>query len=407
MAKLSLWLPPFAGDYSGASSVLFGMDCMTVLLDAGCCTRNYVEYDEPRWTNGRRAVFSAQIRTLDTALGDERSIVGKVAGEARKLKPSCVAIVGTPVPAIVGMDLDGIAADVQAECGIPSFGVATNGFDTYERGSSRAYCALMERFAIDSAPVSRRHTGAAPLVNVFGLTPHDFPSEEAARTCLRNLENAGMRTAFCGVGEFDLESVRSAACADASIAVSWSGIAAARSLEQRCGIPYSIGIPFDQDDAKRLIDAACSEGRHAVLPRDSKQTAAVEEAHPAYGQPYDPKVLLVGEQVAMAWVRERILREGVGTILPDEIAVASFFAMDRRMMAPGDFSLNEDGDLARFMQRHPFATVVGDPLLLRIPSVTDDRFVALRHPAVSSMLYQGGFESLKGAVNEIQLRRGA
>lgn len=48
MARLSLFLPPPAGDYSGAAGVLFGLDCLVVLVDAGCCTRNYTEYDEPR-----------------------------------------------------------------------------------------------------------------------------------------------------------------------------------------------------------------------------------------------------------------------------------------------------------------------------------------------------------------------
>ena len=51
MARLSLFLPPPAGDYSGAAGVLFGLDCLVVLVDAGCCTRNYTEYDEPRWAS--------------------------------------------------------------------------------------------------------------------------------------------------------------------------------------------------------------------------------------------------------------------------------------------------------------------------------------------------------------------
>ena len=71
MARLSLFLPPPAGDYSGAAGVLFGLDCLVVLVDAGCCTRNYTEYDEPRWARRRKTAFSAQLRTLEAVLGDE------------------------------------------------------------------------------------------------------------------------------------------------------------------------------------------------------------------------------------------------------------------------------------------------------------------------------------------------
>ena len=48
MARLSVYLPPFAGDYAGTSSVLFGLDCLVVVIDAGCCTRNYTEYSPHR-----------------------------------------------------------------------------------------------------------------------------------------------------------------------------------------------------------------------------------------------------------------------------------------------------------------------------------------------------------------------
>ena len=48
MNNLSIWLPPFAGDYSGACSALFDFNALIILNDAACCTRNYVEYEEPR-----------------------------------------------------------------------------------------------------------------------------------------------------------------------------------------------------------------------------------------------------------------------------------------------------------------------------------------------------------------------
>ena len=47
MARLSLFLPSFAADYSGVCSCLFDLDALVVVADAACCTRNYIDYDEP------------------------------------------------------------------------------------------------------------------------------------------------------------------------------------------------------------------------------------------------------------------------------------------------------------------------------------------------------------------------
>ena len=114
----------------------------------------------PRWTKERKPAFSAQIRTLDTVMGDEAGIISQVLEAARELKPACVALVGTPVPAIVGMDLEGMARDIEREGGIPCMGIATNGFDTYERGVSRALRMLVDRFALPAA--SAQQAAARP-----------------------------------------------------------------------------------------------------------------------------------------------------------------------------------------------------------------------------------------------------
>ena len=42
MGKLSIYLPPFAGDYSGVCSALYDFNCLIVLCDASCC-RSLIE----------------------------------------------------------------------------------------------------------------------------------------------------------------------------------------------------------------------------------------------------------------------------------------------------------------------------------------------------------------------------
>ncbi len=245
MARLSLYLPPAAGDYSGAASTLFGLDCLVVIVDAGCCTRNYTEYDEPRWARRRKTAFSAQLRTLEAALGDESRIIEQTADMACELGVSCIALLGTPVPAVTGMDLAGIACEVEDVAGVPTLGIETNGFETYERGASKALTALLGRFVCDAAGQQANQNPArspeAPHVNILGLGPQDFLGEDDMNACVRWFEEAGAVVDFVTSSEYTLTDVARAGSADLSVVVAWSGLEAARLLKERCGVPYVVG----------------------------------------------------------------------------------------------------------------------------------------------------------------------
>ncbi|MBS5478995.1 MAG: hypothetical protein KHY83_10065, partial [Coriobacteriia bacterium] len=259
MARLSLYLPPLAGDYSGVCSTLFGLDCLVVIVDANCCTRNYVEYDEPRWARRRKTAFSAQLRTLEAVMGDDERIVSQACEAAEELTPACVAIIGSPVPAIMGMDLAGMACEVEARTGIPSLGLPTTGFETYEQGVSLALDALVARFCVgDSAPSADGRADASEggssrlRVNVLGLSPHDF-ADEADMRCVRAwLAEAGVDAAFCPDAAYALDDVAQASAADASLVVAWSGLPAARRLREEHGVPFVVGRPLCAEDAAVL-----------------------------------------------------------------------------------------------------------------------------------------------------------
>ena len=49
MKGLRKYLTPFAPDQSGATSVLYAMGGILVIIDAGGCVGNICGFDEPRW----------------------------------------------------------------------------------------------------------------------------------------------------------------------------------------------------------------------------------------------------------------------------------------------------------------------------------------------------------------------
>lgn len=392
MAKLSMYLPPFASDYSGACSALFGLNCLVIVIDAGCCTRNYVEYDELRWRKCRKSTFSAQLRTLDAVLGDDARILDQTIEAVEALHPSCVALVGTPVPAIVGMDVRGMAREVECRCGMPAFGLPTTGFNTYEHGTSLALEALCRRFAggidaaqkpLDDCILHGKSCGfARPRVNVLGATPHDFMGEEHLRALEECVLSEGFDIAWSTTRPYGLGDVSRAAQADASLVVSWSGLAAARFLRDRFGVPFAVGSPVERAGA----DAAAAGLRAAIAGKGSRDAAY------AAGQGRQEcscaaRVLIVGEHVAAnalrSTLRARFLRSGK----TPTVSVASFFSMEPSWIEPGDFQIESELDLVRYGQQHPEMRFVGDPLLRRIPGFENAVALELPHEAVSSTLF--------------------
>lgn len=449
MAHLSLFLPPPAGDYSGAAGVLFGLDCLVVLVDAGCCTRNYTEYDEPRWARRRKTAFSAQLRTLEAVLGDEERIVEQTTEGVHELGVSCAALLGTPVPAVTGMNLPGIACDIEERAGVPALGVETCGFETYERGASRALAALAKRFARRPLDATAPQ-GTAPLrVNVLGLTAQDFMGEADMQACLAWLRGAGLKISFCASGSHTLDDVAAAGQADASVAVAWSGLAAARELQERCGVPYVVGRPWCAEDAHKIAElaqrATSGEAQNAPLSMwdapartaGSELAGASEVASPtaAAGSP-DPAspvpaethvtdgrmtaetpareagsaqsspILLLGEQIAMCSLREHVRAALAEAGLAAQVAVATRFSADPALAEPGDLSEVGERKLIAWAQANPGFTWIGDPLFKRIPAFAGHSAAQLPHEATSSTLYADLAKELAGEAALAHVQRG-
>ena len=104
MRGLRKYLTPFAPDQSGAVSVLFELGGIVVICDAGGCTGNVCGFDEPRWFEQKSAIFSAGLRDMDAILGRDDRLVAKLADVVQKIDATFVAVIGTPVPAVIATD---------------------------------------------------------------------------------------------------------------------------------------------------------------------------------------------------------------------------------------------------------------------------------------------------------------
>ena len=331
MTDLSFYLPAPTPDLGGAASLLAELGGMVIFHDAAGCMENYAVYDEPRWFGSDSLIFSSSLLQLDAVLGNDAPLLDAAAEAAERLRPAFLALIGTPVPAVTGMDLAGMAAELEHRTGLPAFGVDCTGFRPYSFGAGQALARLAERFA-QPRP---REPGR---LNLLGVTPLDFSPPQLAALQAR-LGQAGWRsTALCmGAG---LEDVRALARAERNLVVSEAGLPAARLLQRRFGTPYTCLTPLTAEQAQTLQDAP----------------AAAPDA---------PRALAVGEPVLARSLAQALNRRDLPTL------------------AAADWT--DEETLTRLLAQ-PWALVAGDPLLQPLCKRTE-RFFPWSHTALSSHLY--------------------
>ena len=141
-----------------------------------------------------------------------------------------MALVGTPVPAVIATDYQGICHILEKKIHKPVIYVPTTGVGLYDEGMEMAYLALFEKFA-NNKPTS--HTEA-----ILGVTPLDFTHAFSLPT-FNNFEDFGC------VGSLKKLYVASPAA-----------LKAAKRLHNRYGIDYEVRIPglsLDMHDIHHIL----------------------------------------------------------------------------------------------------------------------------------------------------------
>ena len=164
MRGLRKYLTPFAPDQSGAVSVLFELGGIVVICDAGGCTGNVCGFDEPRWFEQKSAIFSAGLRDMDAILGRDDRLVAKLADVVQKIDATFVAVIGTPVPAVIATDYLALKRMSEKKIKLPILTVDTDGMELYDKGEEKAFLELFKIFAIE------KYQAEEDRIGILGMT---------------------------------------------------------------------------------------------------------------------------------------------------------------------------------------------------------------------------------------------
>lgn len=381
MKGLRKYLTPFAPDQSGAVSVLYELGGMLVICDAGGCTGNVCGFDEPRWFETRSAVFSAGLRDMDAILGRDDRLVAKLADAAEKLDVTFAAVIGTPVPAVIGTDYRALERMLAKKTELPVLTVNTDGMELYDRGEEKAYLALFGRFAgenVDVEPGNIEKTQTAescdgkrngknedvsvdiedrPRVGIIGMTPQDVSDLKAAEKIQKLYADQGLRAVCYGMGD-GLKEVKKASLTVKNVVVSPAALKAAQYLQKKFGTPYEIAYPL----APELVPEMDYRGK---------------------------KILIVQQQVIANAVRKEIEKR---TGEKEAITTATWFMRKEEILtdlnvdAADDISLKEEDDFISLVEKEGYDVIFADPCMERMIPGFEGVFIPLTHFAVSGKL---------------------
>lgn len=342
MKRLLKRLAPFAPDHSGAVSVLFELGGLITLCDAGGCTGNVCGFDEPRWEKTPdAAIFSAALRDMDAIMGRDDRLVAKLADAMQVADWPFAALVGTPVPAVIGTDFKALRRMAEKKTGKPVITLTAAGTGLYDKGEEEAYLELFSSFAEPCEP-------AGDTLGVLGVTPLDLSSADPSGVIRRSLADTGKKI-FC---YNSLEEIRRAPGVSCNLVLSPAGLAAAGLLKEKFGSPWQICCP--------------------ALPRHIRRAAPELKGK---------KVLVVHQQFAALAVRE---------LLPEsEVTAATGFMQIPAFAAPQDRTFAGEDDFTELVMQNHFDTVIADPLFRRLLPDFTGEFVDFIHFAVSGKLEEG------------------
>ena len=344
MRGLRKYLTPFAPDQSGAVSVLFELGGIVVICDAGGCTGNVCGFDEPRWFEQKSAIFSAGLRDMDAILGRDDRLVAKLADVVQKIDATFVAVIGTPVPAVIATDYLALKRMSEKKIKLPILTVDTDGMELYDKGEEKAFLELFKIFAIE------KYQPEEDRIGILGMTPQDVSDLKAADKMRELFQQKYDQQAVCyGMGD-GLEEIKKASSASKNIVVSPAALVAAQYLEKTFGTPYEISYPL----AGELIPEMDYTGK---------------------------KILVVHQQVIADSIRRELKARGA-----EIVQVADWFMMKKELREEGDVFLRDEDDYIEVVENGDFDIIFADECMKRMVPEFGGIFVNARHFAVSGKL---------------------
>lgn len=382
MKQVAGLISTYSSDEFGICSALYELGGMVVMHDASGCNSTYTTHDEPRWYDMDSMIYISAISEMEAIMGDDEKLIHDIIETAKEMKPKFIAIVGAPIPYMIGTDLKAIASIVEEELQIPSFGFEANGMNGYLTGMSMAFEALVDRFCVRD--IQRKNE---KKVNIIGATPLDFSLNGSLDSIKEWIKKIGLEPGACFAMGDSLHDLEMAGDASVNLVISYGGYEAAKKMKELFDIPYVTGVPIGSVFSKVLEEKI----KDAIKTGENQITSQLQIKDAQDKQKYaEKKIVVIGESIyatSLATAIEQEYGMAARVLCPLETT--------NTLLRKDDIQTIEEDDLIVELRKEDINAVIADPLYQ--PIIPDGvKFYPLGHIAFSGRIYENEIPNLIG-----------
>ena len=368
MKQTARIISTYSADPFGVCSALFELGGMVIMHDASGCNSTYTTHDEPRWYDMDSMVYISGLSEMEAIMGDDEKLIADIVDAANNLHPKFIVIAGTPIPAMTGFDFTAVAELVEDRTGIPTFGFATTGMNTYVVGANMAFERIARRF-VKRDVEKTEHLSA----NILGLTPLDFSVNGSDKSMVQFVEDAGFEVISKWAMGSTLEELMEAGRAHINLVVSSTGLGVAKALKEMFGTPYVIGTPIGTAYQKVLKEAMIN-------------LATTGQMDSVYSELPEDEIAIIGEGVtslSLAQAIELQYHKGAKVLCATECS--------RELLRTKDVLASDEEDV--ILELQGMKMVIADPLYRPI-CPKDAKFIPLPAESFSGRIYRNEIPNL-------------
>ena len=364
MKQVNRIISTYSADVFGAVSALFELGGMIVIHDPSGCNSTYTTHDEPRWFDSKTLLYISALTERDAILGNDKKFIDDVTKTALLQKPKFIALLSAQMPAMLGIDMNGISKVIEKNTNIKTFALPTTSMQDYSVGISLA----LKKIAGIIIENTKKHypPNLRKGVNILGLTPLDFALNGADKAITEFFENRDIPVISAFAMNTDFDKLKNAYKAAYNIVVSYGGLAAAKITEKEWNIPYIIGLPIGivGENILKLIKTN-NNGAAYNLNLNLKK---------------EQKIYLIYESIIAASLATALEHE-IGC----KITVINTTSTEKELIRAGDEVFKSESDLKEKFKRADL--IIADPMYQAIAGNTP--FIPLPHTAFSGRTYRG------------------
>lgn len=284
MSVVRKYIPPLASDYSGVCAIVFAMESLNILYSPGGCSHPVAEVDEGR-NLFDTTLFGTRMNDADVAQGSDEKLIKAL--KEMDLSPfPFISLIGTPIPDLIGLNLERSARRVEKELNKPVVFFESNGFESYPIGIADSYLKLADRcldFSDGKSPEKQ--------INIIGYNPFVWGDDRHLCRLVDYFSGSSLKFNLLGCKQEGCRSNTISPGAQLNLVISEEGTKLARELKEKYAIPYLSGLPVGITEMYQFLS-----GLEQALDISLPAKAKVEKERSKYRRDlYRKKVLIIGE----------------------------------------------------------------------------------------------------------------